>query len=112
FLLEFGYRADTSTEQLINRLSYGLVVAAALVTLGSIIRSMLRGLAVRKAEALWFIAALLLIYVRPAGLELWDDEYHWPHLIFLLFFIFIELSRLEIGRGSTLFNPALLFAAS
>jgi Trk-type K+ transport system membrane component len=112
FMLEFGYRADAATEQLLNRLSYGLVVAAAFVTLGSILRTMLRGQPVRKAEALWFIAALLLIYVRPAGLLLWDKDYHWPHLIFLLFFIFIELSRLEIGRQSTVFNPALLFAAS
>jgi trk system potassium uptake protein len=112
FLLEFGYRADAATEMLLDRLSYGLVVAAAFVTLGSILRTILRDEPVRKAEALWFIAALLLIYVRPAGLVLWDHDYHWPHLLFLLFFVFIELSRLEIGRHSTVFNPALLFAAS
>ncbi len=112
FLLEFGYRADAATEQLLDRLSYGLVAAAAFVTLGSMLRTLLRNERVRKAEAIWFIAALLLIYVRPAGLRLVDHDYHWPHLVFLLFFMFIELSRLEIGRHSTVFNPALLFAAS
>jgi trk system potassium uptake protein len=112
FMLEFGYRADRATEQLLDQLSYGLVIAAAFVTLGSILRTTLRREPVRKAELIWFIAALLLIYVRPAGLDLLDHDYHWPHLVFLLFFVFIELSRLEIGRHSTVFNPALLFAAS
>ncbi|MDQ3100460.1 MAG: hypothetical protein M3R08_03665 [Bacteroidota bacterium] len=112
FMLEFGYRADRSTEKLLDQLSYGLVIAAAFVTLGSILRTVLRERPVRKAETIWFLSALLLIYVRAVGIQFLAVEYHWPHLVFLLFFVFIELSRLEIGRHSALFNPALLFAAS
>lgn len=112
FLLEFGYRADRATDELLDTLSFGLVAAAAFVTLGSILRRILRELPVRKAEAFWFLAALLLIYQRIVGWHLFDPGQHWPYLVFLLFFIFIELSRLEIGRHSTVFNPALLFASS
>ncbi len=78
FLLEFGYRADRATDRLLDQLSFGLVLAAAFVTLGSILRRNLRELPVRKAEAFWFLAALLLIYQRVSGLDLFDPSHHWP----------------------------------
>ena len=112
FLLAFGYRADRATDDLLDQLSFGLVIAAALITLGSILRRVWRELPVRRAEVFWFLAALLLIYQRVVGLDLFERGHNWPYLVFLLFFIFIELSRLEIGRHSTVFNPALLFASS
>lgn len=112
FLLEFGYRADAATGELLEQLSYGLVIGAAFVTLGSLLRASLRGEHVRKAELIWFILALALIFGLPASQRLWNVFGHWPMLVFLLFFSFIELSRLEIGRNSRLFNPALLFIAS
>jgi GDPmannose 4,6-dehydratase len=112
FLLEFGFRSDGSTAQLLDQLSYGLVIAAAFVTLGSLLRTSLRQQHIRKAELIWFFAALLLIFIKPAGMAVWHHAYHWPNLVFLLGFIFIELSRLELGRNSTLFNPALLFTTS
>ncbi|MFN6116491.1 MAG: TrkH family potassium uptake protein [Flavobacteriales bacterium] len=112
FLLEFGFRSDGSTAQLLDQLSYGLVIAAAFVTLGSLLRTSFREQHVRKAELIWLFAALLLIFIKPAGMAVWHHAYHWPNLVFLLGFIFIELSRLELGRNSTLFNPALLFTTS
>jgi len=112
FLLELGFRSDAATGLLLDQLSYGLVVAAAFVTLGSLLRTKLRDGHVRKAELLWFFAAIFLILIKPAGIALWAHSYHWPNLIFLLGFIFIEFSRLELGRNSTLFNPALLFVTS
>ncbi|HQV76173.1 MAG: hypothetical protein KBA60_07580 [Flavobacteriales bacterium] len=112
FLLEFGYRADAATSGLLDQLSYGLVAAAAFVTLGSLLRTYLRGIHLRKAELAWFLAALVLILAKPLGMETWGGIYRWPHLMFLFFFVFIELSRLELGRNSVLFNPALLFTAS
>ena len=111
-LLEFGYQADTSTNALLDQLSYGLVIAAAFVMLGSVLRTNLRGQGFRKAELAWFIAAVTLILVEPLGLDWIGADQRWPHLIFLCFFVFIELSRLEIGRNSVLFNPALLFTTS
>ncbi len=112
FLLEFGYRADASTSELLDQLSYGLVCAAAFVTLGSLLRTFLREIHLRKAELAWFFAAVALILARPLGMENWGGDYRWPHLTFLAFFVFIELSRLELGRNSVLFNPALLFTVS
>ena len=52
-LLEFGYRADKSTSALLDQLSYGLVIAATFVTLGSLFRTWLRELPLRKAEMFW-----------------------------------------------------------
>ena len=112
FLLEFGYRADASTTALLEQLSYLLVIAAAFVTLGSLLRTAMRNVHVRKAELAWFLAAIALIFAKPLGIEPWQEHGRWPHLLFLMVFVFIELSRLEIGRNSTLFNPALLFVAS
>jgi len=111
-LLEFGYRADKSTSALLDQLSYGLVIAATFVTLGSLFRTWLRELPLRKAEMFWLIAALALISTKPLHLEVWGADQRWPHLVFLFFFVFIEISRLEIGRNSVLFNPALLFTSS
>jgi len=111
-LLEFGYRSDAATGLLLDQLSYGLVIAAAWVTLMSLIRARLRDDHVRKAELVWFLAAILLIFIKPAGLAAWHHSYHWPNIVFLAGFVFIELSRLELGRNSTLFNPALLFTTS
>jgi Trk-type K+ transport system membrane component len=112
FLLEFGYSTDTATGLLLDQLSYGLVIAAGFVTLGSVLRAKLREETVRNAEFVWFILAVVLVLARPLGFEVWERTQHWPHLLFLLGFIFIELSRLELGRNSTLFNPALLFTVS
>jgi trk system potassium uptake protein TrkH len=112
FLLEFGYRSDAATGLLLGSLSYGLVIGAVVVTIGSLARALLREDTVRKAELVWLALGSFLIVVRPLGLEPWDQAQHWPHLLFLLGFFFIELSRLELGRNSTLFNPALLFTVS
>ncbi|MCB0771082.1 MAG: ATPase [Flavobacteriales bacterium] len=112
FLLEFGYRADAATSELLDQLGYGLVIAAAFVTLGSLLRTYLRGIHLRKAELAWLLAAVLLILSRPSGLDGWAGGHRWPYLAFLLFFVFIELSRLELGRNTVLFNPALLFTTS
>lgn len=111
-LLEFGYRSDASTYRLLEQLSFGLVIAAAFVTLGSLLRTSLRGEHVRKAELIWFLAAVALIVGKAVAARAIAELGHWPLLGFLLFFSFIELSRLEIGRNSTLFNPALLFVTS
>ncbi|MBK9147340.1 MAG: hypothetical protein IPM12_05895 [Flavobacteriales bacterium] len=110
-LLEFGYTSDANTYHLLEQLSFGLVIAAAFVTLGSLLRTGLRSEHIRKAELIWFMAALALIGARASG-AVFSGTGHWPMLVFLLFFSFIELSRLEIGRNSTLFNPALLFVSS
>ena len=110
-LLEFGYTSDVNTYRLLEQLSFGLVIAAAFVTLGSLLRTGLRGEHIRKAELIWFMAALALIGARASG-AVFSGTGHWPMLVFLLFFSFIELSRLEIGRNSTRFNPALLFVSS
>ena len=112
FLLEFGYHADAATNDLLEQLSYGLVIGAAFVTLGSLLRTGLRGDHMRKAELIWFVTALVLIAVMPTSHRLWSAIGHWPLLFFLLIFVMIEFSRLEIGRNSTLFNPALLFCTS
>ena len=112
FLLEFGYSTDAATGLLLDQLSYGLVFAAGLVTLASVLRAKLREETVRNAEFLWLVLAVVLVLARPLDFEVWDRTMHWPHLLFLLGFIFIELSRLELGRNSTLFNPALLFTVS
>ena len=101
FLLEFGYSTDTATGLLLDQLSYGLVIAAGFVTLGSVLRAKLREETVRNAEFVWFILAVVLVLARPLGVEVWERTQHWPHLLFLLGFIFIELSRLELGRNST-----------
>ncbi|MCB9171226.1 MAG: ATPase [Flavobacteriales bacterium] len=111
-LLEFGYQSDGSTERLLDEVSYDLVVAAAFVMLGSLLRLWLRKQTVRRAEVVWLLAAVALILIRPLHTALWDDLGRWPHMTFLILFIFIELSRLELGRNSTLLNPALLFTAS
>jgi len=111
-LLEFGYRSDISMNQRMEQLSFGLVGAAAFVMLGSLLRNSLRGFRLRKAEVLWFITALFLLIGRPFGLTPWAQDASWPYLVFLALFVFIELSRLEIGRNTRLFNPALLFVAS
>jgi len=111
-LLEFGFQSDRATGFLMEQLAYGLVCFAAFVTLGSLLRAGLRSNRLRKAEALWFMAALALIVMRPAGIQLWPEGDYWPYLAFVLLFSLIELSRLEIGRNTRLFNPALLFAAS
>jgi len=110
-LLEFGFRSDLSMGNRIGQLAYGLVGAAAFVMLGSLLRNTLRQERLRKAELLWFITALFLLIGRPAGLTPWALAASWPYLVFLLFFVFIELSRLEVGRNTRLFNPALLFVA-
>ena len=47
FLLEFGYSTDTATGLLLDQLSYGLVIAAGFVTLGSVLRAKLREETVR-----------------------------------------------------------------
>jgi len=111
-LLEFGYRADAATNSLLDQLSYGLVIGATFVMLGSLLRTSLRKERLRKAELVWFIAAVILIVVEPLGLKTTMTEGRWPNLVFLFLFVFIELSRLEIGRNSVLFNPALLFTSS
>lgn len=111
-LLEFGYRSDASTHLLLEQLSFGLVIAAAFVMLGSMLRAWLRGEHVRKAELLWFLAVLAFILGKSFSWPPLDALGHWPLLLLLLLFSFIELSRLEIGRNSALFNPALLFVAS
>lgn len=111
-LLEFGYRADASTSALLDQLSYGLVIGATFVMFGSLLRTSLRKDHLRKAELAWFIAAVVLILVEPLGVKTLITDGRWPNLIFLFLFVFIELSRLEIGRNSTLFNPALLFTTS
>ena len=111
-LLEFGYRADASTSALLDQLCYGLVIGATFVMFGSLLRTSLRKEHLRKAELAWFIAAVVLILVEPLGVKTLITEGRWPNLIFLFLFVFIELSRLEIGRNSTLFNPALLFTTS
>ncbi|MBK8499539.1 MAG: hypothetical protein IPL52_12185 [Flavobacteriales bacterium] len=111
-LLQFGYRADATTNVLLGQLSYGLVIAASFVTLGSLLRAAFRKEHVRKAELLWFLTALFLIISRTALYTFWSEVGHWPLLLFLAIFSFIELSRLELGRNSTLFNPALLFVVS
>lgn len=111
-LLEFGYRSKLDMAERLDVLSYGLVCAAAFVMLGSLLRTSLRRERARKAEVIWFILALALIIGRPLGLTPWTGDERWPYLAFLSFFVFIELSRLEIGRNSRLFNPALLFVAS
>lgn len=111
-LLEFGFQSDRASGLLLVQLAYGLVCFAAFVSLGSLLRANLRRDRLRKAEAIWFVLALLLIVSRPVGFHLWDPAVHWPYLAFLILFSFIELSRLEIGRNTRLFNPALLFAAS
>lgn len=111
-LLEFGYRADASTSALLDQLSYGLVIGATFVMFGSLLRTSLRKEHLRKAELVWFIAAVVLILVEPLGVKTLITDGRWPNLIFLFLFVFIELSRLEIGRNSTLFNPALLFTTS
>lgn len=110
-LLEFGFQSDRAPGLLLDKLAFGLVCFAAFITLGSLLRSALRRDRLRKAETLWFLAALVLIGMRPAGVEIWPGA-HWPYLVFLLLFSFIELSRLEIGRNTRMFNPALLFATS
>lgn len=111
-LLEFGYQSSMAMAGRMDQLSYGLVVAAAFVTLGSLLRVTLRRERQRKAEVIWFLIALFLIIGRPLGLTPWAASASWPYLVFLLVFVFIEFSRLEIGRNSRLFNPALLFVAS
>ncbi|MBX2979996.1 MAG: hypothetical protein KF905_11930 [Flavobacteriales bacterium] len=112
FLLEFGYQGNTAMAERMDQLSYGLVIAAAFVTLGSLLRVALRKEHQRKAEVLWFLIALFLIIGRPLGLTVWAETASWPYQVFLVIFVFIEFSRLEIGRNSRLFNPALLFVAS
>lgn len=112
FLLEFGYQSNIAMAQRLDQLFYGLVVAAAFVTLGSLLRVTLRKSRHRNAEVLWFLIALFLIIGRPMGLTPWTATASWPYQVFLLLFVFIEFSRLEIGRNSRLFNPALLFVAS
>lgn len=111
-LLEFGYQSNSAMAGRMDQLSYGLVIAAAFVTLGSLLRVALRKEHQRKAELLWFFIALFLIIGRPLGLTAWAESASWPYQVFLIIFIFIEFSRLEIGRNSRLFNPALLFVAS
>ncbi|MBL7964566.1 MAG: hypothetical protein JNM31_12080 [Flavobacteriales bacterium] len=111
-LLEFGLKSELSMVARLDLLNYGLVCAAAFVTLGSLLRNSLRNEPQRKAEVLWFLVALFLIFGRPLGLTEWAGLSRWPYLVFLLLFVFIEFSRLEIGRNTRLFNPALLFTAS
>ena len=69
-LVEFGYHADAATDELLEQLSFGLVVAAAFVTLGSLLRTGLRGEHIRKAEVAWFILALILIIAILAAVAL------------------------------------------
>lgn len=111
-LLEFGYRSDAATGALLEQLAFGLVALAAFVTLGSLIRARLRGERVRKAELLWLLAAVALIAGKWFNAGEFTGLGRLPLLLFLLMFCFIEFSRLEIGRNSTLFNPALLFVTS
>lgn len=111
-LLDFGYESHTSAVDRIHELSYRLVGAAAFVTFGSMLRVWLRKGEQRKAELLWFAIALFLLAGSPIGLTPWAEVESWPYLVFLSFFIIIEFSRLELGRNSRLFNPALLFVAS
>ncbi|MFZ1691677.1 MAG: potassium transporter TrkG [Flavobacteriales bacterium] len=111
-LLEFGYRSDAATGLLLEQLAFGLVVLAAFVTLGSLMRARLRGERVRKAELMWWLAAIALIAGKAFDAGDATGLGRSPLLLFLLLFCFIELSRLEIGRNSTLFNPALLFVTS
>lgn len=111
-LLEFGYQSRANMLGQLDQLSYFLVGAAAFVTLGSMIRIWLRKGQQRKAELFWFAVALFLIVGRPLGLTPWAELANWPYLVFLLIFVIIEFSRLEVGRNTRLFNPALLFVAS
>src|SRR5688572_18761602 len=95
FLFEFGFRSDRATDELLDRMSFGLVVAAALATLASLMRARLYRGSARKAEVLWFLIAMILISFRLIDHRLIDQQNHWPYLVFLAFFILIELSRLE-----------------
>lgn len=112
FLLEFGFRSDGATDGLLDQLSYGLVLAAVFVTFGSLLRAHFRADRVRKAETIWFLLGLFIAILPQAFPVQLLPQGHWPNMLFLLGFIFIEFSRLEIGRNSTLFNPALLFVTS
>jgi Trk-type K+ transport system membrane component len=111
-LFEFGVHPGQGAAQLLDGLAYGLVCLTAVVTLLTIVRAVLRGDRVRRAELWWLAGAISLIALRPAGIQPWPTDATWPHLIFLLVFTAIELSRLDLGRGTARFNPALLFAAS
>ncbi len=111
-LLEFGYQSSETILDKLGRLSYALVAAATFATFGTILRTWLRKADQRRAELVWFSIALFLMVGRPLGLTPWAEEASWPYQVFLTFYIFIEFSRLELGRNTRLFNPALLFVAS
>lgn len=111
-LLEFGYQSSEAILDKLDRLSDALVAAATFATFGTILRTWLRKAPQRRAELIWFAIALFLMVGRPLGLTPWAEEDSWPYQVFLTFYIFIEFSRLELGRNTRLFNPALLFVAS
>jgi hypothetical protein len=71
FLLEFGYRADAATGLLLDQLSYGLVLGAVMVALGSGLRAKLRDEPVRNAEFIWFVLGIGLLLLRPFDMEFW-----------------------------------------
>ena len=111
FLSEFGFQASAGSAHLLEGLGFTLVCFSAIVTGAGLLRTVLVHDRIRRAEAIWLAGALVLIVLGPTGLHPWAPEANWPYLSFLMAFALIELSRLELGRNTRLFNPALLFAA-
>ncbi|MCB9163287.1 MAG: hypothetical protein H6592_02455 [Flavobacteriales bacterium] len=111
FLSEFGFQASAGSAHLLEGLGFTLVCFSAIVTGAGLLRNVLVHDRMRRAEAIWLLGALVLIILGPTGLHPWAAEANWPYLSFLMAFALIELSRLELGRNTRLFNPALLFAA-
>lgn len=111
FLSEFGFQASAGSADLLEGLGFTLVCFSAIVTGAGLLRTVLVHDRIRRAEAIWLAGALVLIVLGPTGLHPWAPEANWPYLSFLMAFALIELSRLELGRNTRLFNPALLFAA-
>ena len=110
-LLELGYRGEAPTSGMRQELLTGLMFAAGFVMFGAILRTLLKGQRPRKAEIAWFLVWCSFFATHPIGLPLWEGVGLMGNLIFLGLFVFIELSRLELGGGFTL-SPALLFTFS
>ncbi|MBK9274389.1 MAG: ATPase [Flavobacteriales bacterium] len=110
-LLELGYRGEAPTSGMRQELLTGLMFGAGFVMFGAILRTLLKGQRPRKAEIAWFLVWLSFFATHPIGLPVWEGVGLMGNLIFLGLFVFIELSRLELGGGFTL-SPALLFTFS
>ncbi len=110
-LLELGYSGQAPTSGMRQELLAGLMFGAGIVMLGSMLRTILRGMRPRWAEIAWFAVWCSLFATDPIGLPVWGDVGALGNLVFLGLFVFIELSRLELGGGFTL-SPALLFTFS